>query len=233
MTTHCIYPAFHRDNSIKLRDVSLAYIVTTFFPPGAGLLFMLREDQNGDFVGEFSFDGRKYEYHLRGYGKPVVITASMSPRYGSYAWRYIFEYLAGAYFVYSLDIEGMIREEEDAGHSRFEKLIEYFIREIVGVRSSIVAGVREYAVARGAACEARALVDRIVFLCPGGVGGFRLQGSTIAETATKMIGVPALAELRKITTGARVCTDRMPHSRDLPGGKSPLRVCEDIMRLLG
>jgi hypothetical protein len=194
---------------------------------------MLREDQNGDYIGVFGFQGRNYEYRLRGYGKPVVITASMSPRYGSYAWRYIFEYLAGAYFVYSLDIEGMMRETENTRLSRYEKLLENFIREIVGVRTSIISGGREFAVVRAAACEARAMMNRIVVLCPGGIGGFRLRGSTIAETTRKLVGVPARADLRDMTPGVQVCTDRMLHSSDFPGGKSPLRVCEEIMRLLG
>jgi hypothetical protein len=193
---------------------------------------MLREDMNGDFVGDFAFDGRDYEYRVRGYGKPLLMTASISPRYGSYAWRYMFECLAGTRFVYSLDIEGMLIESGKTGPFYYAKLIESFLREIIGVRSVILAGEREFAAVTVAAFEARALVDSMIYLCPGGAGRFRLRAPIIAMPATRKVGIQALSVLRKMTAGARFCKSRRSRTGALPGGKSPARICEDIMRLL-
>ncbi|WP_424359313.1 hypothetical protein [Methanocella sp. MCL-LM] len=193
---------------------------------------MLREDTNGDFVGCFAFEGRNYEYRVRGYGRPVLITASISPRYGSYAWRYIFECLAGTRFVYSLDVEGMIRVGENTGPEHHAKLIEAFLREIIGVRSTIIAGEREYTDATSAALEARSLVDKVIFLCPGGAEGFRLRGPVVAGKGTGTAAVPALDRLRQTTAGSRICTVLRSGNSPLPGGKSPLRICEDLMKLL-
>lgn len=193
---------------------------------------MLREDTNGDFIGCFAFEGRNYEYRVRGYGRPVLITASISPRYGSYAWRYIFECLAGTRFVYSLDVEGMIREGEKKGQGYHAKLVESFLRDIIGVRSTIISGDLEYAAAASAAVEARSLVDRIIFLCSAGAGGFRLRGAVVAGRGTEPAVVPALDRLRRTTAGAHVCTILRSGKSALPGGKSPARICEDLMELL-
>lgn len=206
--------------------------VPNLFPLRAGLVFMLREDLNGDFVGKFAFEGRDYEYRVRGYGKPVLMTASISPRYGSYAWRYIFECLAGTRFIYSLDIEGMLIESGKTGPFYYAKLIEYFLREIIGVRAVVLAGERDFAAATIAAFEARALVESIIYICPGGAGRYRLRGPVIAMPATKKVGILSLAELRKMTSRARFCKNRQPRPGALPGGKSPARMCDDIMRLL-
>jgi hypothetical protein len=216
-----------------MRQTALARAATNIFPPGGGLAVMLREDPNGDFIGEYTFKGRAYQYRVRGYGKPVLITASMSPRSDSYTWRYLFECLAGTYFVYSLDIESLYRDAERVGSLHYAKLIEAFLRDVIGVRSSIVSGDKEYVAVRTAAFEARALVDRIVFLCPGGVGGYRLRGSIVARNISEIVGVPKPGKLRRMTEGSGVCNTRWLRSGAMPGDKSPIRICEDIMQLLG
>ena len=194
---------------------------------------MLREDPEGDYIGEFAYDGRDYEYRVRGYGKPVLITASISSRTGSYAWRYLFECLSGIYFVYSLDVESLYKTADEVGPLHYARLIEAFLREIVGARSSIVSGDIEYAAVAAAAREARALVKRVVFICPGGIGGYRLRGSTVAKDIAKLVGVPVPEKLRSMVQGPGPCTSRWLRAGAMPGDKSATRVCDDVMRLLG
>lgn len=193
---------------------------------------MLREDTNGDYIGSFAFEGRRCEYRVRGYGKPVLITASISPRHGSYAWRYIFECLAGTSFVYSLDIESMMKSGETRDHAYHSNLIEYFLREVIGVRTAILAGDREYAAVTAAVIEARALVDKVVFLCPDRAGRFRLRIAIVAGKGTEKEVAPALDRLHRISAGTSVCTRSRTRTGAIPGSKSPARICEDIMRLL-
>ncbi|CAJ37232.1 hypothetical protein [Methanocella arvoryzae] len=193
---------------------------------------MLREDANGDYIGSFAFEGRRCEYRVRGYGKPLLITAGISPIYGSYAWRYLFECLAGTSFVYSLDIESMMKSDETRDHAYHSKLIEYFLREVIGIRTAILAGDQEYAAVTAAAIEARALVDKVIFLCPDRAGRFRLRIAIVAGKGTEKGVAPLLDRLHRISAGTAVCTRSRARRGVTSGSKSPARICEDIMRLL-
>lgn len=193
---------------------------------------MLREAPNGDFIGEFAFKGRSYEYHVRGYGKPVLLTASLSSGESAYAWRYLFECLAGVAIIYSLDLESLVRRDAGLGQARGGELIEAFVRETMGLRSTIISGDREGVMALKAASEARALVDRIIVLSPRGIDSFRPGRFSIAGLAARSVDIMPLAEQLLKIPGTGKSALRRLRSRGLPGGKTPIRVCEDIMRLL-
>jgi len=193
----------------------------------------LREDQQGDFLGSFAFEDRSYDYRVRGYGRPILITAGIFPKSNSYIWRYIYECLAGTYFVYSLDLEGLISEKKRYGTLHYAKLVESFIRSVIGTKVSIISGYQESMPVLKAAVDMPSLVRSVMILSPGGIDHLKVQRSIAKAVMDRYIRIPnddlmsGPVDIGGFPKGFR------RQRRFLPGGMSPLRVCEYVMQSLG
>ncbi len=212
---------------------------------------MLREDMLGGYVGEFSFKGSTIAYNVEGSGSPVLIARGLSAERGSYDWRYIFDCLAGAFLVYAFDVTGP-GERSEFGRSHYTNMIETFLREVIGKRTSIIASPVEAPFVLMAAFEAPRLVDRVMLAYPDGTVKIRTHGTISREAVQHKLGIPSIDEVtggrpwRLVGSGAslrRFATGRLTgnngytaffrRSGSPPGGIDPLRFCDEAMRFLG
>ena len=212
---------------------------------------MLREDTLGGYVGEFEYRGSTITYNVEGSGSPVLISRGLSAERGSYDWRYIFDCLAGAFLVYALDVTGP-GDLLEFGRSHYSKLIESFLREVVGKRASIIASPVEAPFVLMATFEAPQLADRVMLAYPDGTVKIRVRGTISREAVQRRLGIPSIDEvtggwpwrltgcgtsLRRFATGRVAGSDgytaSFRRSGHPPGGIDPLRFCEQAMRFLG
>jgi pimeloyl-ACP methyl ester carboxylesterase len=131
---------------------------------------MLKNDPLGGYIGAFRYGGEDITYHMEGEGSPVLMTMGLSAAGGSYDWRYIFDCLAGAFKVYAVDVLGLESRRQGLPHgpSYYLKLVEAFLGEIIGKRSSIISGPVEAPFALKASFERPRLVDKILIVSPDG-----------------------------------------------------------------
>lgn len=212
---------------------------------------MLREDMLGGYVGDFVFRGSTIAYNVEGSGSPVLIARGLSAERGSYDWRYIFDCLDGTFLVYALDVTGP-GECFEFGRLHYAEMIESFLRDVIGKRTSIIASPVEAPFVLLAAFEAPRLVDRVMLAYPEGTVKIRTHRTISREAVQRRLGIPSIdevtggwpwqlacsgASLRRFATGRPAGnighTARFGRSGSPPGGIYPLRFCEQAMRFLG
>ena len=211
----------------------------------------LPDDPIGGKIGKFLFEGSELEYHVEGWGTPVLITKDISGRYGSYDWRYIFDCLAGTFIVYALGVIGTPGTRLAHGPRHYARLIEAFIREQVREKAPIITGPLEAAFALQAAFGAPRLVDRVIVVYPDSVARILTHGSLARDQVERALGIPRLEGLAGrrsarrplCTRNARLfalgkaydCGYRLPRFRRSgfpPGGMNALRFCDEAVRFL-
>lgn len=205
---------------------------------------MLKEDLHGGFTGQFAFEGSQFSFNVEGYGKPVVLTGSFSSKTSPYAWRFIFECLAGAYFVYSLDL-ARITGQDAHRDGCCSRLLLQFLKEIVGTEATIVSGRTEACSVVKTLRSSPEFARRAIILCPEGAKVVRARRSKIVVSELSPVKVPKaltagigrVHELPGMISPRRpdcgVCWRELAKSGALPAGKSPVRLCEDIIGFLG
>ncbi len=131
---------------------------------------MARADAFGGYTGVFRYGGAEIDYHMEGEGSPVLMTMGLSAKGGSYDWRYIFECLAGAFKVYAVDLLGLESKRHSLPHgsSYYQKLVEAFLEQVIGKRTSIISGPIEAPFTMKASFERPKLVDKLLIVSPDG-----------------------------------------------------------------
>jgi pimeloyl-ACP methyl ester carboxylesterase len=212
---------------------------------------MLREDPLGGHIGDFPYRNSTVAYHVEGSGSPVLITHGQSGAGDSWDWRYIFDCLAGTSLVYGLDVTGSSPRLE-FGRSYYSGLIESFIREVIGRRTSIIASPVETPFVLLAAFQAPRHVDRVMLAFPEGAIMIRTHGTIGRDAVERRLGIPSIEEisggsswrlggcgasLRRFATGRIAgmsgCNAWFRRSGAQPGGIDPLRFCDYAIRFLG
>ncbi len=212
---------------------------------------MLREDPLGGNIGDFSFRHSTLVYHVEGGGSPVLIVHGMSVASDAYDWRYIFDCLAGAFLMYSLDATGSSDRLEHS-RSHYSDLVEAFIREVIRERTSIIASPAEASFVLMAAFQAPRQVDKVMLALPEGAVMIRPRGTIGREAIGRRLGIPPIEEiaggkswhpgscdasLRRFATGRIAgiggCNAIFRRSGATPASIDPLRFCDDAIRFLG
>jgi pimeloyl-ACP methyl ester carboxylesterase len=129
-----------------------------------------RADAFGGYIGIFHYGSDEITYHMEGEGDPVLMTMGLSAEGGSYDWRYIFECLAGAFKVYAVDVLGLESKRHNLPHgpSYYQKLVEAFLAQVIGKRTSIISGPVEAPFTMKASFECPKLVDKLLIMSPDG-----------------------------------------------------------------
>ncbi|HMK47646.1 MAG TPA: hypothetical protein VK436_13555 [Methanocella sp.] len=167
---------------------------------------MLHEDWQGDFLGKFFFKGRGYEYRVRGYGKPVLITTSISSDYGSYEWRFIFECLAGTFQVYAADILGPDCQWRNLPHSPayYEGFVRTFLETVIGKRSSIISGPVDAPFALKASLEIPKLVDKVLIVSHDGVWRINIHDRVCRSVLRRILRMPNMENVTRSNASKRI-----------------------------
>jgi pimeloyl-ACP methyl ester carboxylesterase len=131
---------------------------------------MLKKDPLGGYIGTFRYGDEEITYHVEGKGSPVLMTMGLSAAGGSYDWRYIYECLAGAFKVYAVDVLGLESHRHSLPHGPYyyQKLIEAFLENVIGERSSVISGPVESPFALKASFERPQLMDKLLIVSPDG-----------------------------------------------------------------
>jgi pimeloyl-ACP methyl ester carboxylesterase len=155
---------------------------------------MLKKDALGGFVGTYSHNGEKIAYHLEGEGSPVLMTMGLSPRGGTYDWRYIFDCLAGAFKVYALDVLGLEGDRPGLkyGSDHYRELIEGFIATVIAEKTSIISGPMEAQYALKASFEHPGWVHKIMIVSPDGVRRIGAHYTIGRSVAYRILHIPKL-----------------------------------------
>jgi pimeloyl-ACP methyl ester carboxylesterase len=212
---------------------------------------MLREDPLGGHIGDFRYRNSTLAYHVEGSGSPVLMTHGQWGAGDSYDWRYIFDCLAGTFRVHALDVTGS-SDRLEFGRAHYAGLIESFIREVVGGRTSIISSPVEAPFVLLAAFRAPRQVDKVMLAFPEGAVLIRTRGTIGREAVERQLGIPSIEEitggkswrlggcgasLRRFATGRIAgmggCNALFRRSGAQPGGIDPLRFCDYAIRFLG
>lgn len=166
----------------------------------------LKEDILDGYIGSFNYKGSQFTYHVDGSGHPVLITRSLSARGGTYAWRYIFNCLAGTFKIYSLDVlgpEGYSGNKPRYGERYYVGLITSFIRDVIGGKTSIISGPEEAIYTLSASLEAPGHIDKTMLVYPEGVWKI-MPHSTIGRTVTYLtLHIPKIEDILYGTTASK------------------------------
>jgi pimeloyl-ACP methyl ester carboxylesterase len=117
--------------------------------------------------------GRKIAYTTRGVGKPVVLVHGIHAAASSYEWRRNIDRLSSQFRVYAPDLLGFghsDRPDVEYTAEAYVSLISDFIRDVIAEPASAVASSLACAYAVEAAYRTPQRFDRLVLVCPTGIG---------------------------------------------------------------
>lgn len=159
---------------------------------------ILQKDPLGGYKGVFEFKGDNFDYHVEGTGSPILITMDISARGGSYTWRYIFDCLAGAFKVYSLDVLGIERNVEELkyGPGHYSDLIKHFLANVIKEKTSIISGPVEAPFTMKAISEEPALIDRVLLVSPDGVHRIVMHDKIARTIVHEIIRIPKMESIK-------------------------------------
>lgn len=166
---------------------------------------MLQKDPMGGYMDTYCFGSDRIIYHVEGTGPPVLITMGISASGGSYTWRYIFDCLAGAFRVYSLDVLGMDSQKGGLkyGPGHYSELITHFLSDVIKERTSIISGPVEAPFVMRAASEVPALVYKVLLVKPDGVRRV-VENDTIARNIIHLImRIPKIESIKFGTVASK------------------------------
>ncbi len=155
---------------------------------------MLQPDPLGGHIGVFLHGGEELTYHVEGEGRPVLMTMGLSAAGGSYDWRYIFDCLAGTFRVYAIDLLGLASRRHSLPHGPdyYRKLIEGFLKVVIGKRSSIISGPVDAPYALKAAFERPTAVDKVLLVSPDGIRRIATHDSIGRSVLYRILRIPKL-----------------------------------------
>ncbi len=158
---------------------------------------MHEKDPLGGYIGIFSHGKEKIPYHVEGEGSPVLMTMGLSAAGGSYDWRYIFDCLAGAFKVYAVDVLGLESHRHSLPHgpSYYQKLIEAFLEEVIGERTSIVSGPIEAPFAMKASFERPGLIDKMLIVSPDGARRIATHDTIGRSVVYRILHIPKIESI--------------------------------------
>ncbi len=156
----------------------------------------LQEWFEGD-KGKYFWHGHRLAYTARGEGPPLLLVHGIHAAASSYEWRRNLDSLARYYRVYALDLLGFghsDRPATDYTADTYVSILSDFVRDVPDGPVRLVASSLSAAFAVQCAYRAPSRVDRMVLVCPVGVGRLDAQPNVGESVAYATLRTPIIGE---------------------------------------
>jgi pimeloyl-ACP methyl ester carboxylesterase len=134
--------------------------------------------------GKYFWRGHRIAYTARGEGPPLLLVHGIHAAASSYEWRRNLQSLAAHFRVYALDLLGFGHSDRPATEYTADAYVSFltdFIRDVPDGPVRLVASSLSAAFAAQCAYRAPSRIEKLVLVCPVGVG--RLDAApTISES---------------------------------------------------
>lgn len=141
--------------------------------------------------------GRRLVYTSRGAGRPLILVHGIHAAASSYEWRRNFERLGAHFRVHAIDLLGFGQSDRPAADytaDTYVSLLSDFLRDVMTEPASIVASSLSCAYAVEVAYRAPQRLDRLVLVCPTGIGRLDSQPGPFDALLQGALSAPVIGE---------------------------------------
>lgn len=134
-------------------------------------------------------------YQKRGTGTPLLLIHDLVPGGSAYEWNKVIDQLAENHTVYSLDLIGCGESDKPEityTNFIFVKLINDFIKDVIGEKTDVIASGYASSIASTAAHYNKDLFDKIIFVNPADLKYLSQNVDTKSRLIKKIMELPLL-----------------------------------------
>ena len=147
--------------------------------------------------GAYFWRGHRIAYTTRGAGRPLILVHSIHATASSYEWRRNIDRLDDGFRVYALDLLGFGHSDRPAidytAHA-YVSLLSDFLRDVVAEPASVIASSLSCAYAVETAYRSPQRIDRLVLVCPTGIGRLSRPPNPLDGVVLGALRAPVVGE---------------------------------------
>lgn len=147
--------------------------------------------------GVYFWRGHKMTYTARGTGRPLVLLHGIHAAASSYEWRRSFDWLSERFRVFAVDLVGFGRSARPPiayTAESFVSMIGEFLRDVPGQPACVVASSLTAAFAVEVAGRTPQAMDRLVLVCPTGLGRLSSPQGPFEAALDPLMRAPVVGE---------------------------------------